>query len=353
MKIGILTFHWGTNYGAVLQAYCLQEYLTNQGHMVEIINYKPKQYDISRWHVFLNPKYWRDISRRLLNEKKERKLEEFRDKFLHRTMRFYAKNDFCDALNKYDVIISGSDQVLNPSFTCHGENGKSSSVYWLSVGRRDSLRIGYAVSFGCEEYPKEAANVAKQWVNNFNVIGTREKTGLQILDQLGYTGRKEIVPDPTLLLGSTLFKNIGIDLHKKQNDYICVYMLRREIKLEGNVRYIDEKHSSLTMEEWLGAIVRSKFLVTNSYHGMIMAILAHVPFLVLLEETCRRGMNDRFFTLLNRLKLEDRIVNNTTIELEKQINDSIDWNEVDILINKLKKEGINFLEIINNESSLV
>ena len=41
MKIGILTFHWATNYGAVLQCYALQEYLRDQGHVVEIINYKP------------------------------------------------------------------------------------------------------------------------------------------------------------------------------------------------------------------------------------------------------------------------------------------------------------------------
>lgn len=47
MKIGILTFHWATNYGAVLQSYALQEYLSAHGHEVCIINYKPKNYDIS------------------------------------------------------------------------------------------------------------------------------------------------------------------------------------------------------------------------------------------------------------------------------------------------------------------
>lgn len=52
MKIGIMTFHWATNYGAVLQAYCLQEYLREQGHDVEIINYKPMQYDFS-WKKYL------------------------------------------------------------------------------------------------------------------------------------------------------------------------------------------------------------------------------------------------------------------------------------------------------------
>jgi hypothetical protein len=41
MKIGILTFHWATNYGAVLQAYALQEFINKMGHQACIINYTP------------------------------------------------------------------------------------------------------------------------------------------------------------------------------------------------------------------------------------------------------------------------------------------------------------------------
>lgn len=47
MKIGIITFHWATNYGAVIQAYALQEAVASLGHDVKIINYKPSQYDDS------------------------------------------------------------------------------------------------------------------------------------------------------------------------------------------------------------------------------------------------------------------------------------------------------------------
>ena len=41
MKIGILTFHRSNNYGAVLQAYALQNYLLEYGLDVEIIDYRP------------------------------------------------------------------------------------------------------------------------------------------------------------------------------------------------------------------------------------------------------------------------------------------------------------------------
>ena len=43
-KIGILTFHNAYNFGAVLQAYALKEYLQkNSNCTVEIVNYKKNQ----------------------------------------------------------------------------------------------------------------------------------------------------------------------------------------------------------------------------------------------------------------------------------------------------------------------
>lgn len=40
MKVGILTFHTATNYGAVLQCYALQTALEKCGYTVEVINYQ-------------------------------------------------------------------------------------------------------------------------------------------------------------------------------------------------------------------------------------------------------------------------------------------------------------------------
>ena len=42
MKVGILTFHRATNYGAILQAYALIQNLINQGYDTKIVEYKPK-----------------------------------------------------------------------------------------------------------------------------------------------------------------------------------------------------------------------------------------------------------------------------------------------------------------------
>ena len=44
-NIGILTYHYSTNYGGVLQAYALQKVIEEKGFNVEIINYIPDDYN--------------------------------------------------------------------------------------------------------------------------------------------------------------------------------------------------------------------------------------------------------------------------------------------------------------------
>lgn len=343
MKIGLLTFHWGTNYGAILQAWCLQECLLEQGHEVEIINYKPSQYDFSWIKIIRHPGLLKKLSKILIEKKKESLLIPFRKKYLNLTRRYKSVSEFDYFDGKYDVLISGSDQVLNPSFTCRGENGKPSSVYWLGFGDKKAKRIGYAVSFGCENYPNNAISIAKQWVDGFSAIATRENTGLQILDQLSYEGPKLVVPDPTLLAGVRIFERLGITLPVKKEDYTCVYMLRHEIKINGNVRYIDETHKPLTMEQWLKTIIGAGRLVTNSYHGTLMAIFAHVPFSILLETGKGSGKNDRFYTLLDTLDCTDRVASTVNEALDK-FNYPIDFCKLDEAVVRYRQIGIDFLK---------
>lgn len=344
MKVGILTFHWATNYGAILQAYCLQEYLRELSCEVEIINYKPKLYDIS-WRTFLkHPSNWFRLGKFPIEKKKERLLELFRQDYLNLTQRYFSEKQLREMIPDYDLLISGSDQILNPFFTTQGEKVPTAS-YYLNFGKRHTMKIGYGVSFGCEVYPNYALSLAKQWINNFNMIGTREDSGLRILQQTEFKGRRLVVPDPTILLGDSFFSNLKINITQKE-DYTCVYMLRHEIKFEGNVQYIDEIHTPISLFQWLITISHAKAMITNSYHGMIVAILSHVPFVAIAEQK-KIGMNDRFNTLLKRLNLMDRITCDTNSVASIMCN-PINWTEIDIRIKEYSKIGRDFLfEIIN------
>ncbi len=340
MKIGILTFHWATNYGAILQAYCLQEYLREQSHEVEIINYKSRKYDLS-WFSFLkHPSNWLSIRKYPLEKKKETLLKQSRNKYLCLTERFWSEKQLMERISHYDILISGSDQVFNPYYTTLGE-GYPTSVYYLPFGDSKTIKIGYAVSFGCKTYPEHALNYAQKWIRNFNVIGTRERTGLDILQQMGFEGKKFLVPDPTILYGKSFFKNLGISVPTHKENYICVYMLRQQIVLDGDVLYIDGVHNPLTLEEWLSTISHAKAMVTNSYHGMIVAILAHVPFVALMEKK-KAGMNDRFYTLLKRINLSERIAYDES-SINSIINQHINWEMVDAEIDSFSQIGKSFL----------
>lgn len=343
MKIGILTFHWATNYGAILQAYCLQEYLTSKGHDVSIVNYKPNQYDYNWRQLLSHPSLWKSLRKEISKLKKERMLDSFRQKYLITTQRCFNTKEVEVSIKDYDVLISGSDQVLNPSFTTVGENGKPSPVYWLAIGHEQLKRLGYAVSFGCEKYPENATTIVKPWINGFNAIGLRENTGLNVMEQLGYQGAKTVLPDPTLLIGKRLFEQLGIEIPVKRESYTCVYMLRREIEILGDVRYIDEKHHPLTMEQWLKMILHANQFVTNSYHGMIMAMFAHVPFTVLLETGSGSGMNDRFYTLLKQVGLDNRMAT-TTDEALEILGQPIDFGKLDAAIEDYRNVGTAFLD---------
>lgn len=343
MKIGIITFHWATNYGAILQSFCLQEFLRSQGHDVEIINYKPKQYDFSWFRILRHPSLWQSIPKKLIERKKEKLLLPFRNKNLNITKRFCYGKEIEDYASKYDLIISGSDQILNHGFTLYGEDMKPASAYYLGFAPQNCKKVGYAVSFGCTDYPEKASVYASQWIHNFDCIGVRECTGLKILEQLSYSKTATIVPDPTVLYGKQLYSDLGINIPAQKEDYTCVYMLRHEIKVKGNVIYIDEINEPVTLEEWLYLISSAKGLITNSYHGMIMAILAHVPFVALLETGSGSGMNDRFFTLLSQLGLEDRIVCSVD-DANLKMKQVIDFQSVDMKIKEYSKIGVKFLQ---------
>lgn len=343
MKIGILTFHWATNYGAILQAYCLQEWLIEHGHKVKILNYKPSQFDFSWIKIILNHRKLRRLPSLLAEKKKEVLLVPFRETHLILTKRYYKTTEMIACANEYDVLISGSDQVLNAYFTTHGEDNKPSNAYYLSFSNGKSKKIGYAISFGCETYPEFAKIIAEKEINNFDALAVRERTGLSILEELKYNGEMCIVPDPTILYGKKLFERLNVPISMAKQEYTCVYMLRRQIEITGNVKYMDERHTPLTMEGWLSTITNAGSMITNSYHGMIMAILAHVPFVVLLEKGTEAGMNDRFSTLLGYLDLENRMLNKVEA-IDHIMKMPIDFEKVDKAIENYRTLGVNFLK---------
>lgn len=338
MKIGILTFHWATNYGAVLQCYALQKYLCGQGHEVEVINYKPRKFDFW-WKYLKRPWLLFNLSVDLRARRKEVRLDGFRRRYLNLSKRYYSSRELYEISNDYEVVISGSDQILNPSFTLAGED-KPTSAYYLDAFSK-SYCVGYAVSFGCDVYPQKSLVYARRWINCLKKIGIREQSGLEVLSQMEYCGEKKLVPDPTILMGKDLFSGVVSFPHQYEKNYLCVYVLRKHIEVaETNVLYIDDYNNPFSLEDWLGAIVQSKGLITNSYHGMIVAILNRIPFVVIADSI---NMNGRFQTLLSQVELLNRMIDNVN-DYNGVMEMPIDWERTEYLLHRYRKIGTDFLK---------
>jgi hypothetical protein len=354
MKIGIITFHWATNYGAVLQAYALQTFLRKLGHDSLIINYMPRSFEKKFINCIVVKKPW-TIKKNLLEYYKEQAFKSFRKTYLNQTIRYNSLHEMKVNPPKCDVYICGSDQIWNPYFTTGGE-GKTTTSYFLDFGDEKTTRIAYAVSFGCTEYTDELKRIVAPVLRQFNAISVRENTGREIVLSMGFDNVL-LMPDPTLLLSDADYDDL-LDLpvnydegssyfyviHDHQFTISKIERFFRDGLRERIVSTKKLRYSLIDIKGWLSYIKYSKYVVTNSFHGVVFSIIYKKQFIAVPVEGPTSGMNDRIFTLLKQLGLQDRILDNCepkriTDLLSKHIN----WDTVEIKVKFLLDEANMFL----------
>lgn len=350
MKIGILTFHWATNYGAILQCYALQNFLESLGNEVQVINYKPKQYD-DNLYTFLHFRKFKNLIGYFRERRKEFVLTKFRAKYIHQTKRFYSYMDLSPFVSKFDAIISGSDQVANPSFLLSGEGASIISPTFFLGFPFDGLRIGYALSFGCVSYPNNAYNIAANYIRKFNVITVREKSGIDIVKSMGREDVK-VVPDPTILMPSEFYQKMSAPPKITNTSYIYSFFIRyindRKAALnnilKGNNILWNNDDNDYSMEGWLSNIRHAKFVITDSFHCVVMCLKFHVPFAVITEKEGNVGMNDRLYTLLDKCGLIKCILHKSRIDKVANIFEmDVKWDDVDTSLLEYCNEGKSIL----------
>lgn len=339
MKIGTLTFHWANNYGAVLQAYALQKYLVSLGHDAVIIDYFPYTYSRRTLRSFF-AQVRRDGCGVFFDYIKSRKIDAFRLKYLRLSPRYNSSQELRANPPELDTYICGSDQIWNTSFTRGGE-GHITLSYFLDFGSPDVKKIAYAPSFGCATYPSDLVDIVKPRLDDFDAISAREESGLLILKNMGIENAC-LVTDPTLLLAKSEYENLLQVRATEQRGRVFVYTLHRGQKIiqevvrelfatrKWSVRKCGQAGwSALGIEEWIREISEAEAVVTNSFHGVVFAILFEKSFVVVPVEGALGEMNDRIFTLLGQLNLQDRILDRPDREtVERLLTTAPSWVDV-------------------------
>ncbi len=340
MIVKTITCHDVYNSGASLQAFALQKYITDLGHDVEIIDYKPN-YLSNHFHLFgiSNPRYEKNIFTklfylsiklpyRILSLLKKVRFDNFAQKHLTITDKRYRSNvELCFTPPLADVYIAGSDQIWNTLF----KNGSDASFY-LNFAPKSAKRISYAASFAGPSIAPEHYDFVKKELNNFDDIAVRESDGLNLLKELGYTSAKWVC-DPVFLLSH----DDWIKLAKKTytEDYLLIYdfEFNREIKslaqkiasdnqwkiyvVNSTFNYADKNFPYAGPIEFLSLIKHAKFVISNSFHATAFSLIFQKEFLVIKRE---EAINSRMESLLNYLNLNHKIILNKDAYDAKAIN---------------------------------
>ncbi len=327
MKIGTLTYHDTTNYGAVLQAYALQKKINDLGYDCEIIDYKcdaiTQRYKIKKLSECKNLK---QLVKSILTNRNSKilknKFKNFEKNYQKLSSKSYYKSDIIDTNRIYDKFVVGSDQVWNLELS--GED----ATYFLDFVDSDEKKLSYAASFGYSKVPDKYLDITKENLSKFNNILVREEQGKKIVKNL-LNRDVEITLDPTLLLNSSDWNNI-IDKTNIENinyDYILLYIIApnndiiefaRKLAKKKNCKIIYINHSYKNVigvknvktagpDEFLYYLKNAKYIVTTSFHGVAFSINFKKQFFYALSKETN-NFNSRIENLVNLLGLEDRTI---------------------------------------------
>lgn len=373
MKIGIITQHRVRHFGSVLQAYALQRFLFNHGLDNEIIDYvyPNKKHRHVSWKkkikLFL-VSLKRGLKRKDVESSSLNKLSKIEQFIEDGLIKSEEKFESCSALRnncpKYDVYLTGSDQVWNTQYL----RGDTSFFFsWLSKGEK---KVSYASSFG--KFKLEG-RLAKKWLSNlesYRAISVRETNAAKIIKE--YTGLSTLVVlDPTLLLDRSDWLTFAELKAPQRKKYVLVYLLtyvwnpieyaeKLLTQIIANTEYdvivIEPESITYAHRGWkyvadpspadfIRLFAEASVIVTNSFHGTAFAVNLQTPFYSILK--ANRDNDDRIASLLHNVGILEDV--NSKSEEDTTIVYFDNFDKIDIKLQQLRENSTKFLlEAIRN-----
>ncbi|EGF56069.1 polysaccharide pyruvyl transferase family protein [Bacteroides fluxus] len=369
MRIAIITLPLHANYGGILQAYALQNVLKQMGHTVETIQ-TPSFKRIPLWRKPLTY-----IKRFILKYIFGRNVRVFFEQWYNITDPSLVKHMKCFIEeyisirlvsrytdikeDEYEAFIVGSDQIWRPIYF-----EQSIDIAYLSFTRDwgNVKRIAYAASFGTDkwEYTRKQIICCSKLIKSFDAISVREYSAVELCRQHLNCNVLHVL-DPTMLLDVNDYCKLFMDKQlPPTKGELLTYILDENIETEdfvyqlannldyrpfrANSHYEDfdaplSERVQPPVEQWLKGFYDAKFIVTDSFHATVFSILFKKPFIVICNE--ERG-GARLKSLLGMFGLERHLIV-LGEEINFDFNFNLDNGEIDINLNRLRTESINFL----------
>lgn len=363
-KIKTITFQRAHNYGAVLQAYALQDKIEKMGYNCQIVDYMDNNI-INHYKPFYiknlgikakiktiirNIIYYKKLTKRY------NKFNNFIDKNLKLTEPINNVNDMEKAINEDDdVFIAGSDQIWNKQIV-----GELSDMYTLNFGSSKLKKISYAASVGNNENILNNKDEYMKKINQIDYISVREEDTKKELDKIV---KKDInvVLDPTLLLTKEDWNEKISNIKDENEKYIFAYVVKGDDEYKKIVNYLSEKtglkiiHCELRNRgyikelktaysdgplEFINYIKNAEYVVATSFHAAVFSILFHKKFFIIPHRTT----GGRVTNLLEKLNIKNRVYYNLEEFKNRDYNFETNWNSVENKLVQEREKSISWLK---------
>lgn len=351
MKIGVMTFHRALNYGAVLQAYALQHAFLRRGADCEIVDYRcPAIESAGRpFYFYRREKSLRHLAGALVKTVILPARRAVFSRFLRQNMRLsapvYDRRALVKALDRYDLIIAGGDQVWNAAIT-----GDDEAYYLLDVKER-KRRASFAASFGSGDILAGTTEaVLKERLSGFGCLLIRENSAArQIGERFGLWAA--VCADPVFLLERAEWEAFAAPVARAP--YALVYTVKKDDVLTQTARAWAKQNglgfinlssplNALTPREFLGCFARARAVYTNSFHGVAFSAIFRRPFLAAIANS--EGENVRASELLETLGLRDCVYNANRREPDLNMN----WHNAEDTMSRLREYALRYVCALNH-----
>lgn len=325
-EVGLLGVWMTCNYGAVLTSFALYRLLEQMGKSVSLIDFSftERQKDPST------------VFRQFLVRERISTLT------VHSLDYAYHLND------QFDTFLVGSDQVWNQGFMGH--------FFFLDFARGEKRKIAYGPSMGqlttpSRKYLKKTAMLLKR----FDAVSVREKPMVEHLER-HYGCASTWVMDPVFLLGREHWEELARKTRPESRGRIASYILdptaeKRSLLLDASARLglpllnmVDIQKAEVdnlkkldlpntmkeaTLYEWISNILHCEFFITDSFHGVCFALIFNKPFFCINNPMRGSG---RFHSLLNLLRLQDRMLPEHSGTLPENARFTMDYDSINAIL---------------------
>ena len=306
-----------SNYGTFFQHYALRKVLKSFGFVPYRMPYPDEPISSWLWKYRMARRFLGNVLRRARGHRSVR--IDMPNRLFEPDYRKLIGPIYEKKPSHIALAIVGSDQIWQ----------SASPFAWL-VNFNGARRISYAASSDWRRCSAE-----RRWIDgvgrfysNIDAVSVREDAGVAAFAALGLNNPKAVcVCDPTTLLENSDYLEIasGRALFEKPtlfcyfvNERAPVAKLKaiaeklqvqlRILGIQGAERAIPSKYRArLTPCQFLSAMRDAKYVVTNSYHGMLFALSFKRNFLFVLQsDSSGASQNIRQMEVLARYNLESR-----------------------------------------------